>query len=164
MIEVSATEVSATEVVRIARVVDEPLDLAAHVAAVSHAGAGAVATFLGIVRDADPDARGEVLALEYTAHPDVEAALARIAGEVAAATVPRLQPEDGPDEIRIAVSHRVGRLEVGDTAVVIAVSTGHRAAAFEACRDLIERIKIELPVWKRQVEVDGTTAWKGLGG
>ena len=150
--------------VRIARVVDAPLDLSAHVDAVSHPGAGAVATFLGVVRDADPDARGDVVALEYTSHPDVDATLERLAAEVAAATADRLQPEDGPDEIRIAVSHRTGRLAVGDLAVVIAVSTGHRAAAFEACRELIERIKVELPVWKRQVEADGTTAWKGLGG
>ncbi len=150
--------------VRIARVVDAPLDLSAHVDAVRHPGAGAVATFLGVVRDADPDARGDVVALEYTSHPDVDATLERLAAEVAAATADRLQPGDAPDEIRIAVSHRTGRLAVGDLAVVIAVSTGHRAAAFEACRELIERIKVELPVWKRQVEADGTTAWKGLGG
>jgi molybdopterin synthase catalytic subunit len=48
--------------------------------------------------------------------------------------------------------------------VVIAVASGHRAAAFEVCRAVIEAIKLELPVWKRQVEADGTTAWKGLGG
>jgi len=147
--------------VRIARVVDEPLDLAEHLAAVTHAGAGAVASFLGTVRRADPDAAGEVVALEYTAHPDVEATLRRIAGEVAAATAERL---DADDEVRIAVSHRIGRLEVGEAAVVIAVSTGHRAAAFEACRAVIEQVKAELPVWKRQLEADGSTAWKGIGG
>ncbi|HWL60179.1 MAG TPA: molybdenum cofactor biosynthesis protein MoaE [Microbacteriaceae bacterium] len=150
--------------VRIARVIDAPLDLAAHIAAVTHPGAGAIATFLGTVRHADPDASGEVVALEYTAHPDVEAVLHRIASEVAAETTAALPVEDGPDEVRIAVSHRYGRLAVGDAAVVIAVSTGHRAAAFQACREVIERIKDELPVWKRQVEADGTTAWKGLGG
>ena len=62
------------------------------------------------------------------------------------------------------MSHRVGRLSVGDAAVVIAVASPHRAEAFEVCRALIEAIKTDLPVWKRQVEADGTTAWKGLGG
>lgn len=162
----SITEASATSFsdVRIAHISQEPLDLAVHVAAVSHAGAGAVATFIGTVREADPDAAGRVIALEYTAHPDVEGTLHRIASEVAAGTAAGFARQDGPDEVRIAVSHRIGRLEVGDAAVIIAVSTGHRAAAFQASRDLIERIKAELPVWKRQVEADGTTAWKGLGG
>ena len=58
----------------------------------------------------------------------------------------------------------VALVDVGDPAVVIAVASAHRAEAFAACRDLIESIKAELPVWKRQVEADGTTAWKGLGG
>ena len=146
----------ALDAVRIARVSEEPLDLATHVTAVSHAGAGAVSTFIGTVRDADPDASGRVIALEYTAHPDVAATLHRIAADVAAGA--------SADDIRIAVSHRIGRLAVGDAAVIIAVSTGHRAAAFQVCRDVIEHIKAELPVWKRQVEADGSTAWKGLGG
>ena len=64
----------------------------------------------------------------------------------------------------VAVSHRVGRLEVGDAAVVIAVASSHRAEAFDVCRAIIETIKTDLPVWKRQIEADGTTAWKGLGG
>ncbi len=62
------------------------------------------------------------------------------------------------------MSHRIGRLDVGDAAVVIAVAAAHRDAAFPVCRALIEAIKTDLPVWKRQVEADGTTAWKGLGG
>ena len=62
------------------------------------------------------------------------------------------------------MSHRIGRLGVGDAAVVIAVASPHRAEAFEVCREVIEAIKRELPVWKRQIEADGSTAWKGLGG
>ena len=138
--------------VRIARISDEPLDLAAHIAAVEEPSKGAVTTFLGTVRDADPDAAGSVVALEYTAHPDAEATLQRLASEA-----------DGPD-LAIAVSHRIGRLGVGEYAVVIAVASGHRDEAFVACRALIESIKADLPVWKRQVEADGTTEWKGLGG
>ena len=62
------------------------------------------------------------------------------------------------------MSHRIGTLAVGDAAVVIAVAAPHRAEAFEVCRALIETIKTGLPVWKRQVEADGTATWLGLGG
>ncbi|GAA5033430.1 molybdenum cofactor biosynthesis protein MoaE [Microbacterium fluvii] len=139
--------------VQIARISAEPLDVDAHLAAVQHRTAGAVTSFVGTVRDHDPDAGGDVVALEYSAHPDAEATLHDIAVR-AIGTAPAL----------VAVSHRVGRLEVGDAAVVIAVATPHRAEAFEICRDLIEEIKRALPVWKRQVEADGTAAWKGIGG
>ena len=138
--------------VRIARISEEPLDLAAHLAAVEDPAMGAVTTFLGTVRDNDPDADGRVVALEYTAHPDAESTIRRLAEAV-----------DAPG-LAIAVSHRIGRLGIGESAVVIAVASGHRDEAFVACRALIESIKAELPVWKRQVEADGTTAWKGLGG
>jgi len=137
--------------VRIASISAEPLDVAAHLAAVSDPAMGAMTTFIGNVRNADPDAAGEVVALEYSAHPDAEATLRRLAEEV-----------DG--DLLIAVSHRIGRLGIGDPAVVIAVASAHRAEAFAACRSLIESIKSDLPVWKRQVEADGTTSWKGLGG
>lgn len=139
--------------VRVARVGEGALDVAAHLAAVEGAGVGAVASFIGTVRDHDPDATGEVSALEYTAHPDAERVLGGLAARAVAGT-----------GALIAVSHRVGRLVVGDAAVVIAVGAPHRAEAFDACRRAIESIKQELPVWKRQVEADGTTAWKGLGG
>lgn len=140
-------------VVRIARVSAERLDLDAHLSAVEEASAGAVTSFVGRVRDHDPDAAEAVVALEYSAHPDAETTLAAIAERCAA----------GTDAV-VAVSHRIGRLEVGEAAVIVAVASGHRAAAFEVCRAVIEEIKVSLPVWKRQVEADGTTAWKGLGG
>jgi molybdopterin synthase catalytic subunit len=139
--------------VRIARIVDEPLDVAAHLAAVDDPSVGAVASFIGTVRDHDPDAAAPVVALEYSSHPDGEATLERIAREAA-----------GDATALIAVSHRIGRLEVGEAAVVIAVGTPHRAAAFEICRELIEAIKRELPVWKRQLAADGSAQWQGLGG
>ena len=138
---------------RIAPRSEEPLDLDTHLRAVEDDASGAVTTFVGRVRNTDPDATDTVVALEYSAHPDAPAALHRIAEHAAA----------GTDAI-VAVSHRVGRLGVGEAAVVIAVASGHRAAAFEVCRTVIETIKTDLPVWKRQVEADGTTAWKGLGG
>lgn len=138
--------------IRIARISDEPLDLAAHVRAVSEPATGAVTTFLGQVRDHDPDAESGVIALEYSAHPDAEQALRAIAERAAAGT-----------GAIVAVSHRVGRLEVGDAAVAIAVGSAHRAESFDVCRAVIEEIKKDLPVWKRQTDVDGRAAWKGIG-
>ncbi|MGO1410260.1 MULTISPECIES: molybdenum cofactor biosynthesis protein MoaE [unclassified Microbacterium] len=139
--------------VRIARVSSDALDVGEHLAAVADPASGAETSFVGRVRDHDPDASGAVTALEYTAHPDVEATLHEIAQRAASA-----------HRAQVAVSHRIGRLVVGDAAVVIACSAGHRAEAFDACRAVIEDIKRELPVWKRQLAADGTAAWKGLGG
>ncbi|MEV4689304.1 molybdenum cofactor biosynthesis protein MoaE [Microbacterium sp. LWH3-1.2] len=142
-----------TDAVRVAAISAEPLDLDAHLRAVDDSRMGAVTTFVGRVRDHDPDAATAVVALEYSAHPDAEATLARLA----AAAI-------GSTRALVAVSHRVGTLHVGDAAVVIAVASAHRAEAFEVCRTLIETIKTDLPVWKRQVESDGTATWLGLGG
>ncbi|MCF8603936.1 molybdenum cofactor biosynthesis protein MoaE [Gordonia sp. HY442] len=131
---------------------DEPLDVAAHLDAVASPSVGATALFVGTVRDNDPDAAGSVVLLEYSAHPDAAEILARIAESV-----------DTP-EVRVAVSHRVGDLDVGGVAIVCAVSSVHRAQAYELNRELVERVKAELPVWKKQVESDGRSAWVGLGG
>ena len=130
----------------------EPLDLAEHVAAVQDARAGAVATFLGQVRDHDPAVTGEVTGLEYSAHPDAAAVLEDLAGRVA----------DAHDVLGVAVSHRVGLLAVGEPAVVVAVAAAHRAPALAACAELIEVVKAELPVWKREVLRDGSHVWVGL--
>ncbi|AZC14652.1 molybdenum cofactor biosynthesis protein MoaE [Microbacterium sp. ABRD28] len=139
--------------VRMARISADPLNLTAHLDAVEDVAAGAVTTFIGRVRDHDPDAAAAVRALEYTAHPDAETVLASLAQEAA-----------GDTGALVAVSHRVGTLGVGDAAVLIAVAAAHRGTAFDTCRQLIERIKTDLPVWKRQIEVDGTATWLGLGG
>ncbi len=137
--------------IRIARISDTPLDIAAHLAAVEGA-MGAVALLVGTVRDHDPEL-GAFVALEYSAHPDAEATLHDIA--LAAISTRRAA---------VAVSHRIGRLEVGDAAVVIAVATPHRDEAFRDLREIIEAIKRELPVWKRQLTDDGAATWKGIGG
>lgn len=129
----------------------DPLDVAAHLAAVQTRATGAVASFVGTVRDHSPDAAGEVVELEYSAHPDAPAALQAIAAAVAARH----------GGVRIAVSHRVGRLAVGDVAIVAAAADAHRAGAFDACRDLVETVKAELPVWKKQVLADGSHTWVG---
>lgn len=139
--------------VRLASVTEATLDLHAHLDAVEDPALGAVTTFIGRVRDNDPDAQTPVVGLEYSAHPDAEATLRRIAEQAGAGI-----------RTAVAVSHRIGRLDVGDAAVVIAVASGHRAEAFDVCRAVIEDIKRELPVWKRQLESDGSTSWKGIGG
>lgn len=135
--------------VPIARVTGETLDFAAHLAAVQTAEAGATASFCGVVRN--HDAGREVTGLEYHGHPTAPRVIAEIGREIA----------ERPGVIAVAVSHRLGTLEVGDMALVGAVSAAHRAEAFDACRDLVERVKHELPVWKRQLFVDGSEEWVG---
>jgi molybdopterin synthase catalytic subunit len=135
--------------VTLTEVTGETLDLAAHVAAVADRAAGATASFCGVVRDHD-DGRS-VTELDYQGHPTASAVVAEVAAEIAA--------RDGV--IAVAVSHRVGQLRVGDVALVAAVSAAHRRSAFDACSDLVDEVKRRLPVWKRQVFVDGTDEWVG---
>lgn len=125
----------------------DPLDLAAHEAAVAHPGAGAVVSFAGVVRDHDHDRT--VRWLEYEAHPSAEAVLKEVAAAVAA----------DPAVRGIAVSHRVGVLQIGEVALAAAVATAHRAEAFAACARLVDEVKARLPVWKHQVFADGTDEW-----
>jgi molybdopterin synthase catalytic subunit len=133
--------------VTIAEVSDADLDLAAHEAAVSDPRAGAVVSFRGVVRDHD-HGRGVTL-LEYEGHPTAEAVLREVAAEIAA----------DPEVYAVAVSHRIGVLKIGDVALVAAVSTAHRAAAFAACARLVDEVKARLPIWKRQVFADGNEEW-----
>jgi molybdopterin synthase catalytic subunit len=127
-----------------ARIRTEPLSLDEVIAEVSHASAGGIATFLGVVRDFN-DGRAVTL-LEYEAYGAMaEAELARIHAELAA---------EMPG-VRVAATHRVGTLHIGDAAVVCAASAPHRGEAFEACRVLIDRIKSRLPIWKREHGPDG---------
>jgi molybdopterin synthase catalytic subunit len=128
-------------------VTTEPLDVAAHERLVARAVAGAVVSFAGVVRDHD-DGRG-VLELEYEGHPSAARILAEVAAEIAA----------DPAVYAVAVSHRIGRLEIGEVALAAAVSTAHRAAAFAACARLVDEVKARLPIWKRQVFADGSEEW-----
>ncbi|MEU4566152.1 molybdenum cofactor biosynthesis protein MoaE [Micromonospora sp. NPDC023956] len=131
----------------IAEVTTAPLDVAAHEAAVADRRAGAVVAFQGVVRDHDHGR--SVRALEYEGHPSAGEVLRSVAAEVAA----------DPDVYAVAVSHRIGPLEIGEAALVAAVSTAHRAAAFAACARLVDEVKARLPIWKRQVFADGTEEW-----
>ncbi len=125
----------------------DPLDIAAHEVAVAHPGAGAVVSFVGVVRDHD---RGRTVSrLVYEAHPSADAILADVAAEIG----------KDPAVRGIAVSHRVGELAVGDVALAAAVSTAHRAEAFALCGRLVDEVKARLPIWKHQIFADGTDEW-----
>lgn len=131
-----------------ATVTQDVLDVAEHAALVDHAGAGAVVTFAGVVRD--HDGSRAVHGLEYTAHPSAAAVVAEVAADVAAAAT----------GVRsVAVSHRVGRLVIGDVALACAVAADHRSEAFETCAALVDEVKRRLPVWKHQAFADGTDEW-----
>lgn len=135
--------------VAFARVSGTPLEVAACEQAVGTAASGAVVAFSGVVRD--HDGGRSVTLLQYEGHPSAEAVLAEVAADVAA----------DPEVHAVAVAHRVGTLTVGDMALVAAVSAAHRQAAFAACARLVEEVKARLPVWKRQVFLDGTDEWVG---
>lgn len=128
-------------------VTTDVLDVAEHEAAVAHPAAGAVVSFAGVVRDHDHGR--DVARLTYEGHPSAAAVLAEVAAEIA----------KDPDVYAVAVSHRVGPLEIGDVALAAAVSTAHRAAAFALCARLVDEAKARLPIWKHQVFADGTDEW-----
>ncbi len=133
------------------RVTDEALSLDEVVRAVTTEEHGGVVTFTGVVRR---QSRGKrIVRLEYEAYrPMAERKLAEIGAQLAAA-----QPG-----VRVAIVHRVGKLAVGDVAVVIAASAPHRAAAFDACRAAIDRLKESVPIWKKEIAENGEE-WIGLG-
>jgi molybdopterin synthase catalytic subunit len=133
--------------VRRADVVDAPVSVHDVEALVADRSAGAVVTFSGDVRDHDHGRA--VTRLEYEGHPTAAAVIAQVADEVAAKH----------DVISVAVLHRVGHLQIGDSALVVAVSAAHRREAFVACADLVDEVKHRLPVWKHQVFADGTDEW-----
>ena len=123
----------------------DPLDPRRLEAAVAHKGAGAICTFIGVVRDTS---RGRsVTHLEYEAYGEMaRAEMRKIAGEIA---------EKWPDA-RVAMAHRTGRLEIGEASVVVSVSCPHRAEAIDACRWGIDRLKESVPIWKKEHATDGT--------
>jgi molybdopterin synthase catalytic subunit len=126
----------------------KPLDPVIALAAVQRRAAGAAVLFTGVVRDHD-HGRG-VSDLEYESHPSAGEVIEAIAREVVA---------DHPDVMALEAHHRVGPLAIGEVALVAVVSCAHRRASFEACEDLVERIKTGVPIWKRQVFDDGAEEW-----
>ena len=130
------------------RLTRDPIDHAALTESVRRPHCGAVVTFLGTVRDLTGDK--VTAALDYEAYPAMaEAKLA----EIEAGARARWPVGD------IALVHRLGRLEIGEVSVAVAVSCPHRADAFEACRHAIDRLKELVPIWKKENWADGTTEW-----
>ncbi len=129
----------------------EPLDLSAAVAEVQSAEAGAIATFVGTTR---VHSRGrEVQHLEYEAY---EGMAEKTMADLAAAL------KDKYELVEVAIHHRVGRVGIGDTSVVIAVSAPHRADALAACKEAIDTLKETVPLWKKEV-YEGGEEWIGRG-
>ena len=133
------------------RLTDEPLELDAVVREVARDEAGAIATFLGTVRN---NSRGrEVHHLEYEAYEGMaEEMMEELARTLAAKH----------DLLAVAIHHRVGRVEIGEPSVAIAVSAAHRAAALAACQDAIDTLKGTVPLWKKEVYAGGEE-WIGQG-
>jgi molybdopterin synthase catalytic subunit len=136
--------------VTLAEIREAPLSVDEVLASVSDPRAGGTCLFVGTVRNHDH--AHDVSHLDYTAHPQ--------AADTARALAERLAG-DGRS-VRIAVVHRVGRLEIGDVAVVVGVSAEHRGEAFEVCRELIDEFKRSVPIWKHQQFADGADEWVGL--
>jgi len=133
------------------RLTEGPVNLTSVVVAVVDERAGAIATFLGTVR---AQSRGrDVIALEYEAYAEMaEEVMAEIAAEV----------EERYELCKVAITHRLGRVEVGETSVAIAVSAPHRQDALAACADVIEALKARVPLWKKEL-YEGGEEWIGRG-
>jgi len=135
------------------RVVTNPLAADIAAAAVDHPGAGGIAFFSGVVRN---ETAGRVVKfLEYEAHAPMAEAKMREIGQTIHARWPGVK--------RVAMLHRLGRLEIGESSVLIAVSAAHRGEAFAACQYAIDTLKRTVPVWKKEHFGDGEV-WVGLQG
>jgi molybdopterin synthase catalytic subunit len=128
---------------------DQPLSVESVLGAVSLPGVGGSVVFVGTVRD--HDGGREVTTLAYSAHPSALDQMREVLAEVAV---------EFPG-VHLAASHRVGDLVVGDLAVVVAAGAPHRDDAYRASRELIDRIKARVPIWKHQQFADGTEEWVG---
>ncbi len=130
------------------RVMSEPILLDDFFRVRPPASCGASASFIGIVRDHDHGRR--VRKLEYFSYLSM-------AEKILEGIVRETESRWGVEDVRVL--HRVGELEIGDIAVAITVSSVHRDGAFQACRFIIEKIKKDVPIWKKETYVDGTSEW-----
>jgi molybdopterin synthase catalytic subunit len=149
----------------------EPISVDQAIAAVESDTAGAVVSFSGIVRN--HDGGKPVERLSYSAHPTAHQVMADVVAALVAEHTPAGQTAEETggvsggepgQPVRIWAAHRIGMLEVGDPALVCAVSAAHRGQAFEVCSELVDRIKAQVPIWKEQFFTDGTVEWVGAGG
>jgi molybdopterin synthase catalytic subunit len=130
------------------RISADPLDVDEALSFVGDPGAGGTCVFVGTVRDSSP--AGEVTGLHYEAWEELAGARLR---EVASELLERWPVR------RVAILHRVGDLAIEEASVVVACSAPHRAEAFDACRHGIERLKQDVPIWKKEALVSGETQW-----
>jgi len=127
-----------------------PLDIAAAHSFLQTPGAGGAVVFVGTTRQWT-DSR-ETLQLEYESYPPMaEKEMLRLATHA----------KERWQSLRVCLLHRLGTVPVGEASVVVGVATAHRAEAFEACRYLIDTLKRDVPIWKREHYADGTTEWVG---
>jgi molybdopterin synthase catalytic subunit len=131
------------------RVTAEPLSVDEALAFIADPAAGGTCVFIGTVRDHSDGGR-DVTGLTYEAWEELAADRLR---ELAADLFDRWPIE------KVALLHRTGHLKVGDASVVVAVSSAHRPEAFEACRHSIERLKVDVPIWKKESFVSGASEW-----
>jgi molybdopterin synthase catalytic subunit len=141
----------------LAELTGDPISVDRATAAVQGDEAGAVVSFSGVVRNHDGGMA--VSRLSYSAHPTAHHILAEVVAELVAEHAGK-----AATPVRVWAAHRVGTLEVGDPALVCAVSAAHRGQAFEVCSQLVDRIKARVPIWKEQFFADGTVEWVGAGG
>lgn len=132
-----------------ALITDHPIDEDAVKMAVQSETAGAIVLFHGIIRN--HDGGQAVNSLDYSHHPEAQKFLEKI-----------LVEEEARTGLHLAAVHRVGALAIGDAALVAASSAAHRREAFDAIENLVERIKAEVPIWKRQHFSSGSSEWVGL--
>lgn len=135
--------------VRLVAISDQPLSVSEVLDSLDDAASGGLVLFVGRVRDHD---HGQgVTGLSYSAHPSALERLQDVCERIA----------DAHDVTAVAAVHRVGDLEIGDLAVVVATTAGHRGSSFEASRALIDTLKAEVPIWKHQRFTDGSDEWVG---
>ena len=135
--------------VRLVAISDQPLSVAEVLDSLDDPASGGLVLFVGRVRDHD---QGQgVSGLSYSAHPSALERLRAVCERIA----------DEHEVSAVAAVHRVGDLEIGDLAVVVATTAGHRGSSFEASRALIDTLKAEVPIWKHQRFADGSDEWVG---
>ncbi len=144
------TQVSQHPAVRLVAIRDEPLGVNEVIDALDDVASGGLTLFVGRVRDHD-GGQG-VTSLDYSAHPSALERLREVCDRIAT----------DHDVHGLAAVHRVGHLEVGDVAVIVATTASHRDVAFAASRALIDTLKSEVPIWKHQRFADGDEEWVGL--
>ncbi|AUZ34201.1 molybdenum cofactor biosynthesis protein MoaE [Arthrobacter sp. PGP41] len=139
----------------------EPISVDQAIAAVESDTAGAVVSFSGVVRN--HDGGKPVERLSYSAHPTAHQVMADVVAQLVAEQAAGLESGGTRQPVRIWAAHRIGMLEIGDPALVCAVSASHRGQAFAVCSELVDRIKEQVPIWKEQFFTDGTVEWVGAG-